>query len=144
MPAIPFIAMGITAAGGVMSASAQSEEGQMEKIANEANAKVIEINASKEEIAKRRENQQILASQRTLYSKAGVDLSSGSPLLIMSQSAAEAEREAMDIRYSGKREGRLMRYYGRQAKSAADVKAGSTLLTTIGNTATQYANWKYN
>lgn len=143
MPAIPYIAMGVTAAGGVMSSQAQEEAGEAEKAANYANARVIEINAAKQEVAKRKENAGILSSQRTLYSKAGVDLTSGSPLLIMSESAAEAEREAMDIRYSGKREAKLMRYYGRQAKASAETQAGATLLTTIGNTATQYSNWKY-
>jgi hypothetical protein len=142
MPAIPYIAMGVTAAGGVMSSNNTAASGEAEKIANEANARVIEMNAAKAEAKNRLENKRILSTQRALYAKAGVDLTSGSPLLIMSESAAEAEREAMDIRYSGKREARLMRYYGRQAKSASDSQAGATLLTTLGNLANQYYSWK--
>lgn len=142
MPAIPFIAMGISAAGGLMSAQSQAAAGEAEKQANYANARVIEMNAAKAEAKNRLENKRILSTQRALYAKAGVDMSSGSPLLIMSESAAEGERESMDIRTAGKREARLMRYYGRQAKSSADAQAGATLLTTLGNSANQYYSWK--
>jgi hypothetical protein len=141
MPAIPYIAMGITAAGGVMSAQAQADAGEAEKKANYANARVIEIDAAKSEALSRLETKKTLATQRALYAKAGVDITSGSPLLIMTDTAEEGERNAMEIRSAGKREAKLMRYYGRQAKSSANTQAGATLLTTMGNTANQYYSW---
>jgi hypothetical protein len=141
MPAVPFIAMGLTLVGGIMTYQNQQKAAESTTEANYANAKTIELNAVKEEKSVRTQTRRTLASQRSLYAKAGVDLSSGSPLLIMSESAAEGERNAMNIRWQGVNEGNLMRYYGRQAAKAGNAQAGTTLLTTAGNVAQQY--WSY-
>ncbi len=96
--------------------------------------------------------QQVLGSQRAAMASNGLDLSSGSPLDILSDTAMFGELDALTIRSNAEREAyghrvrsqdfaasaQLAQMRGSSAATAGMVGAGSTLLTGTGKVA---SNW---
>jgi hypothetical protein len=106
--------------------------------AGKAEASSAQYNAeSARREAESRENAQRTAAQRQLGSiRAGVSKSgatmAGTPLAVLSESAANAEIDALNTRYSGQREAALYESRGRNARTAGYVRAGTSLLTGAG------------
>jgi hypothetical protein len=149
---------------GVAAYSAYSQ-GQAQANMAEYNALIARQNADlalqKEELQKiqtritekkqREQTQRLLATQRSLYGKAGVTFE-GTPLLVMSETAAEGEIDALAIRYAGsieeaniiaeqsayRQDARLARMRGSAAKLAGNIGAGTALLTGLS----QFAKYK--
>ena len=137
-------------AGAAVSAYGAVRQGQNAKEAAEYNAQASEREAAE---AKRKaaydaetssmQFKELMGKQKALYAKAGVDLSSGSPLLTMSFQAEQAERDKQAILYSGKtaeqsaltRAG-LFRSTGSDAQTAGYISGGSTFLSGLANTYT--------
>lgn len=136
--AIPFILLGASLVGSSLSAEGQKVAGESQAQAYEYNARVTEREAAQGEYESRERLRKLMGTQRSLYAKAGVDITSGSPLMQLAITAAEGEREALSIRQSGKEQATLDRFYGRQAKQAGRVGATSTFLTGLGNAGTSY------
>lgn len=125
----------VTAGGAIMS-------GQQQAAASEYNAEVAEQNAvaakqkaAYEEEAHRQNLKKIMSSQRALYGASGVDIE-GSPLLVMEDTAAQGELDALAIRYGGdvaaaqqRSAANLYRMQGRNAKMSGFWNAGSSLLS---------------
>ena len=138
-------------AGAAISAYGQIQQGKQAKEASEYNARIAERDAAaaraKAEFdadTSARKFQSLLGKQRALYAKAGVDIAEGSPLLMMTLQAEEAERDRQAIIYSGKtaeqsdldRAG-LSRMTGSNAQKAGYIGAGSTFLTGLAGTGTK-------
>ena len=83
-----------------------------------------------------------MGRQRALYAKAGVDITTGSPLLILADTAMQAQIESERIRRAGQSEAEIQRYYGRLAASSGKTQAFSTFLTGLGKAATDYYSLK--
>lgn len=145
-----YVAAIAAVAGAAVSAYGAVKQGQAQKEANEYNARIAEENAA---AAKKKaeydaetsalEWKQLLGKQAALYSKAGVDISSGSPLLTMSFQAEQAERDRQAILYEGKTssesalsQASLFRFYGSNASAASTYSATSSLLSSLANTYT--------
>lgn len=106
------------------------------------NARVARQQANAREEAQRRQARQVLGEQRAALAQAGIGLS-GSAADVYGQSAANAELDALNIRYEGELAARgllaqseLTRYEGsvagmnaKSAKSGGYLDAASTLLT---------------
>ena len=109
--AIPYViaAVGVAASayGQYQSAQATEKGYKIQQKAYEYNVAITERKAAQEEAAHRDKLRKLLSSQRALYAKAGVDLSSGSPLLVMEETAAEGEKEALAIRTGAQEESSL-------------------------------------
>ncbi len=93
--------------------------------------------ASAAQEAQSRENAQRTAAQRQLASiRAGVAKSGarmeGTPLAVLSESAANAEIDALNTRYSGQRESALYTARGQNARTAGYLRAGTSLLSSAG------------
>lgn len=127
-----FIMAGISAVGTISSAAAQAQAGKDEQAAYNMRAAAIERQGAQEEDVARQRLRKLAASQRALYAKAGVDLSSGSPLTVLSATAAEGEKEALTIRRGAQEEAGFQRFYGGQARAAGKRKAVGTLLSGLG------------
>lgn len=125
-------------AGVYLSAVGKYQEGKQAKQAHDYNAEVAEQKAEYEEAQARKRWKRLMGTQLALYAKAGVDISSGSPLLILSSQAGEAELEALNIRYAGENEASMQRWYGKKAKRAGEIAAWSTLLTGVGGYTARY------
>lgn len=91
----------------------------------------------------------LLGKQKALYAKAGVDLSEGSPLLVMSYQAQEAERDRQAILYQGKTaeqsaldRAAIFSAQGNYAQTSGYISAGSTLLSSLGSAYSSYNRYK--
>lgn len=73
--------------------------------------------------ASRKETKQLTSQQRALYAKAGVDISSGSPLMIMSDTAAQGELQTQRIKWQGVDQYKMLRYYARMARTAGNASS---------------------
>ncbi len=123
---------GLFLTGVAVSAASKYEAGKAAKKAHDYNADVAEKRGVYAETQSRLKWKRLIGQQLALYAKAGVDVSSGYPLLVMSQQAAEGELEALNIRYGSQNVADIERYYGKQAKGAGRIGAVSTLLTGLG------------
>jgi len=134
------VAVAVVSAG----VSAYSQYSAGENAAEEAdyNAKVAEQNAlaekdkaSYDENIHRDNVRKLLSTQRALYGKSGVDMT-GSPLLVMEDTAAKSEIDALAIRHGGdiaaaqqRSAATLSKMRGKNAQTAGYIGAGSSLLS---------------
>ncbi len=126
------ILMGLMLAGSTMSAAGTYQSGQAQKEAYEYNANVATEKGKYEEEQSRLRLSRLMGTQRALYAKAGVDLSSGSPLLTLAETAYQGEQEAQNIRRGYKSEATINRFYGVQASKAGTMGAISTFTQGLG------------
>ena len=139
-------------AGAAVSAYGAVRQGQYQEAAAEYNAKIAERDA---ELARQKaeydadvsakEFKKLLGRQKALYAKAGVDISEGSPLLVMAYQAEEGERDRQAILYGGKTaqesaidRARLFRFTGENAATAGYISGGSTFLSGLGSSYNSY------
>ena len=101
----------------------------------DANAAQARNAAAIEEDTSRFRTGRLMATQRANYAASGLSFE-GSPLEVMGDTAAQAELDALRIRYGGEVQARaeeakkpLYDYQAKQAKSQAIMGFGQTLLT---------------
>jgi hypothetical protein len=135
--------MGLQAIGTLTSAKAQLDQGaakqqiaQYNAQAQEQRAQQLEQEAEARAAIQGRANQRGLASIRSAYAGAGVDVNQGTPLEVMSDAAAELELQKQMILYGGKVgaynarvQGNIDLMMGNYAQQAAATGANATLLT---------------
>jgi len=144
MPAALPIALVSMSVG--LSAFGKYQQGQAEDVAYKYNARLLESDAittrekAEYEAEKSKvETKRLIGEQTIRYAKAGVDISSGSPLMVLAATAAEGKEEEQMIRYTGdveatklRNQARMQRYYGSQAKKVGTLGALSTVLGSAG------------
>jgi hypothetical protein len=136
MQALPIMMM-MSVAGTTMSAVGKYQAGKTAEEVGEYNARVIEDKTQQEEAASRDRLRLLMGRQRALYAKAGVDLGSGSPLLVMTETAMRGEEEAQRIRASGQGEAALTRAGGESAYKSGTIGGISDFLGGVGSAAYQ-------
>lgn len=153
--AIPFIIAGMTAYSAVSQGQQQSAALKQQAEAEERNqallneqARVARQQAGADEEAQRRQNRQLLATQRAAIGQAGIGFG-GTPGLLQEDTAMQAELDALNIRYGGEQQARsllnqageagisssILRSNASQARRAGILKAGASL---IGSGASMY------
>ena len=146
MAFLPFIA----AAGAAIAAYGAIQQGQTAKAAGEYNARIAERDslaaqqkAEYDAESSTEKFKSLLGRQRALYAKAGVDITEGSPLLMMSFQAEQAEKDRQAILYAGKTQSQsdidkanLFRFTGGRAETAGYISGGSTFLSGLANAGT--------
>ncbi len=156
MPAVPWIVMGAMAVGTMMTAQNQKAAGEAENQAYQANAqmqeqeaKAVETSTNYKAQVQAAEARRMSARQRVLYAKAGVDLGSGSPLLVMAEDAGNAARDVFMTRYAGeveatklRNQASLSRFYGDTAEYAGGKEAQATIIQGIGKVGSAYMGTK--
>jgi hypothetical protein len=105
--------------------------GKAEAGAAQYNADAARAEAQSRETAQRAAAQRQLASIRAGVAKSGA-MMAGTPLAVLSESAANAEIDALNTRYSGQREAALYESRGRNARTAGYLRAGTSLLSSAG------------
>lgn len=85
------------------------------------------------ERAQREESWRRLSSIRSQIGKSGAT-ASGTPLLVLAESAANAEIDALNTRFGSTLQQSLYGMQGRNAKRAGTIGAGASLLTGYGKT----------
>jgi hypothetical protein len=141
MNALPMLSMGVGAITSGVGAYSQYQEGQAEQRAYNFNADVALANMKQEEADSEQKFAALMGRQRASYGKAGVDITSGSPLLVLADTAMQERREQQRIHEAGTSEAEIQRYYGRVASYKGKMGAMSSFLTGMGKTATDY--WTY-
>lgn len=142
MDAVNTVFQGISVLSGGVSGWSKYRAGKAEEGAYKYNAEVALAKAKHEEEQSRTRYQELKGKQAALYAKAGVDLTSGSPLLIMADTAYQEEEEAKYIRAGGTNEALALRYSGKIAAYTEEIGGWSTFLTGLGKTSLEYAQRK--
>jgi len=142
--AITVAAAGFGAYASVKQGKSQSDWNKYNAQVAERNAKTAKAVAEVEAARKRRETQRLSSRQRALYGKAGVTFE-GSPLLVMEDTAAEGELDALLIEYRGltqtqayQSQAESSRMKARQAKAAGWYGAGTSLLGAASSATSMY------
>jgi hypothetical protein len=142
-------------ASSLISASGSLQEGQASEGAAAYNAAVARQSAQAsvdkaayDEEMHRERVRKLISSQRAAYGASGVDIE-GSPLLLLEDTAAQGEMDALAIRYGGEVEAsqkrsqaELYELQGKNAKKASYYKAGSSLLSGGASIAKTYSDSK--
>ena len=142
-------AIALTATSAVVGAAGSIYAGKSARIAGEYNAKVDENQAKTEELEaaeearrKRIENKEILGNQLARRAAAGVDLQSGSSLLVAAETAGRLEldifennRQSQNTAMRYRSSATMSRFEGAQANKASKFKAGESLLRGAGQIA---------
>lgn len=142
----PEVMATLTAVATVASAAGSFIQGQAAASAAEANATMAEEEAQRarqaaavEEDRNRSQSRRVISAQRAAYGASGVVSEEGSSLLALADSAAEAELDALSIRYSGDVTARRYQVQAASDRAAASgyrmqglVSAGTGLLSGAG------------
>jgi hypothetical protein len=137
-------------------ANYQAAVGRNNAIIAERQARDAEERGASEELAQRRQTAAGLGKQRAGMAANGVDLSSGSPLDILGDTAAFGELDALTVRSNAAREAygyrnqasqftsdaAAQKIAGRNTRKASYIGAGSTLLTSASQAGGNYATFK--
>lgn len=143
----------LTAAAGVQTARAQRAAGEAAEEQSAENAKAAnaqarntELSGQVEEDRRRQQTRQLLASQRTTFAANNLDMSVGTPMEILGDTAAIGEQDALTIRANAAREAWGYRAeannylnQGRAANAAGKNQAMGTYLTTAASMTNQAA-----
>ena len=123
------------AAGTAYSADASRRSANISADIAADDARAAQMKARFEEDAHRQRVKKIISSQRALYGASGVSME-GSPLLVMEDTAAQGELDALAIRYGGeiesarkRSESSLLKMRARDIQTAGYISTGSSLLS---------------
>lgn len=137
---------GMQAAGGVVSsgmgAFGQVEAGLAKKSAYDYNAAIAGIETEEELESLEEKYSTLIGKQASLYAKAGVDIASGSPLLVMAATAAKKGTMEARVRVAGQSRSDINRYYGKVAAWAGEMMGVNTFLTGLSATGRELAAGK--
>ena len=139
--------MALTAGAGVYSASAQVQAGNYKAKVDENNAQLADYQAQQtalagsiEEERQRAKTRQMVGTQRAALAANGLDLSEGTPLDLVVETAAVGTEDALNIRYNAMREAWGFRQQAqgyrdsaKYDKFAGKSQATGTLLTTAAS-----------
>lgn len=106
--------------------------GKDAKSAGKANANLANAKASRESEVTQKQVDKLLSRQKALYAKANVDMSSGSPLLVMLESAREGKEEVDYISQTGEATASLMKKEGQSAQYQAWAGGASKAISFLG------------
>lgn len=153
MAAIAIAGLVVTVVAAAASAYVQYEQAEQQSKVAKYNAKVAENRAIEERQRaafaaeqQREANRRVLARQRAAYGAADVEVNAGSPLLVMADSARQAELDAQIILSGGAArasgftaQSNLDRFQAQNLKTAGYYGAGTTLLSGGARAYTGYA-----
>lgn len=116
--------LGLLGALGSLSAGADASA------AARANARRAEAEAAFNAEQRRRQTKSLLASQRAAYGASGAVATEGTPVEVLSSTAAEGELDALSILYGGQSEADILRQKARSSTTSGLSGAGTSLLQT--------------
>jgi hypothetical protein len=111
-----------------LTAAAAIRQGQAAKAAANFNAQMAEKVSGQKESLQRTLSQQRMGAIRAGIAKSGAR-TEGTPLMVLAESAANAEIDALNTRYTGQMESSMYRARGANDRRAAYWNAGTSLLT---------------
>lgn len=118
-----------TLVGGVQQYRGQQSMAKAQADAANYNARMAELQGQQRAGLIRRQGQRQLSTIQANLAKSGAT-SAGTPLMVMAESAADVEIDAMNAMWSAQQESSLQRTSAINARRAGNVRAGTSLLTT--------------
>lgn len=143
----PQTTAGATFGLGVLSSAVSGfgkvEQGQEQKQAYDYNADVTTLNTANKVQTNTQKFAELTGRQATGYAGAGVDITSGSPLLIMAATAARGGAQGEQIEEAGTEEAALQRYYGKIAAFGGTMSGIGSFLNGFSSDASAYTKETY-
>ena len=121
------VAAAVTVGVAALGAVSQANAGKAAKRAAASSAAQERKLARERERMSRRDSALLLGRQRAVAAAQGSTME-GSPLMVLEDTAAEAELEALHIREGGAARASALIKQGKNAQTAAYMNAGNTLL----------------
>ena len=132
--------MGIGMVGSLMSGMGDVEAGKQQQDAYDYNADITMQNAGNQMVSSEQRYSALVGKQATAYAASGVDITRGSPLLMMAATAGRGGKQAAQIYEAGTEEANLERYYGKIAAWKGKLQGIGTFLGGMSKSATGYLN----
>jgi hypothetical protein len=107
----------------------QYQSGQAQKAADDYNAQITLQNMQAQMVASQQKYSALVGKQASAYARAGVDVASGSPLLVMAATAARGAQQGEQIEQAGTEEATLQKYYGKIAAWQGEMGGIGTFLS---------------
>ena len=121
----------LATAGSALGIMGALSAGKASQGAAEYNAQSALIESQSRENAQRASASRQIGATRAAIGKSGAT-SEGTPLLVLAESAANAEIDALNTRYTGERQATLYRTQGANARKTSYIQAGTSLLQSAG------------
>lgn len=118
----------VSLAGAGLSAVSQIQGAKHNQAMLEYNTAAARVEASAAEDKHRRDMKRRAGADRASIAKSGVT-SAGSPLLVLAESAANAEMDALNIRIGAESTARVNQAKSRDIRRAGYIGAGTSLLS---------------
>lgn len=115
-------------AGSLVQAGGARAQGKAAEASANYNAHSTLVESQSREKAQRDQAARQLGTMRAAIGKSGAT-SEGTPLLVLAESAANAEIDALNTRYTGQRQADIYRAQGANARKQGNITAGASLLT---------------
>lgn len=122
---------GLAIFGSLLGAAGDLREGAAAKAAAEENARRTLYDAYNAENIFRKRFDRVQSTSRANIAKSGVTMS-GTPLEVLTESASNAEIDALTSRYDAINEANSLKRQGKEAKKASYIRAGARLLSSFG------------
>lgn len=133
--AIPYLIVAASAVSTAVSYQGQRDAADDARLAGNMEAAALDRKGVAEESAARIRLKKLLGSQRALYAKAGVDLSVGSPLTILTDTEIRGEEEIKKLRQGFFEAADVTRFSTAAQYRAGRTRATGTLLSGLSATA---------
>lgn len=122
----------MSAGGSLLSGFSSIMGGIQDKNEAEANIEIAKYNTAQEKAETLGKFSEVKGKQRTGYGSAGVDLTSGSPLLIAEYTAFQEKRELDSEKYEYEMKKNALKHQGKQALVGGIIKGASTFMSGLG------------
>jgi hypothetical protein len=120
---------GVGAINSAVSGLGQYESGQEQKAAYDYDAAMTKEAAQQKQRTSEANFSNLIGKQATAYAASGVDISSGSPLLVMAHTAAQGAVEQVSEAEAGDQQAAIQRYEGKVAAYSGTVGGISSFLS---------------
>ena len=131
---------GVGAADSAVAGFGQYQSGQEQKAAYDYDAQVALQQARQAQQTSEAKYSNLVGRQASAYARAGVDVASGSPLLVMAHTAAQGGVEQASEAESGDEQAALQRYYGKIAAFQGTVGGISSFISGLSKAGTSVAS----
>src|ERR1039457_1219079 len=130
--------MGMGMIGSLLAGMGLYDAGKDEQKAYDYNADITMQNTGNEMVSSQQKYSALVGKQATAYAASGVDITRGSPLLMMAATAGRGGRQAAEIYQAGTQEATLERYYGKIAAWKGKMAGISSFLGGMSKSAKGY------
>ena len=132
------IGLALQATSTLQAGAAEKRAADVEATLGEAQAAQETARAADEEVRRRRAATKLAGAQRAGFAGQGIDISTGTPLLVVAETLLESQEDVEAIRETGRARAKTFiskaqtfREFGKQAQRTSRIQAGASLFTGL-------------